>query len=170
MQVCLYCQYSIHPFQNFQPYVDLPWGQLAQNVYDSSLTLLDVCQHTKSPILNQNQIICIMLHFLLSRIRTPSKKLVLNFLGLLLTVYQFSYIAVCTPEFKVFSHFMTFTHCLYTRTVLYQPHTIISDPFLRKFCLVWCGCHVLVDNDMILGSLRYTINMVINMEQMCMEV
>ncbi len=57
-------------------------------------------------------------------------RLVYNFILLffvhILLFYQIStYIPICIPEFSVLVILVTFTYHLYTRTVIYQPHTKI---------------------------------------------
>ncbi len=41
---------------------------------------------------------------------------------------RFSCITVCIPEFSILV-FCTFTYCLYTNTVIQQPHTRIFDTY-----------------------------------------
>jgi len=44
---------------------------------------------------------------------------------------RFPHIPVCTPEFAILVIFVALTHHLYTRTIIYQLHTRISDIGLR---------------------------------------
>ncbi len=81
-----------------------------------------------------------------------------------------SFIAICTPKFTNFSHFMTHTHWYYTRIVLYQSHTSFlmytsCILFIKKSSLFFILKVILFEFlVMFLGYLGYTTNMVIDTE------
>lgn len=62
---------------------------------------------------------------------TPQKSLVYNFIQPFLVKYpsctRFSHVASSMTEFPILVIFITFTHCLGTRIVIYQQHTTICD-------------------------------------------
>ncbi len=68
-----------------------------------------------------------------------SKKVVVPFFVAFLVIYctytRFPHIPVCVPKFWILVIFVTITYHLHTKTVIYQPHTRISDIYLLSSVL-----------------------------------